>query len=462
MKSIIYLKSFLHENTSLLELIFPPNDKLEQHLKTISYVHYSYQYKCYYIRNSQKSKEQLTLDLNGLANTKHLIKKRLKEKRNQLMKNTSDCTTKEVITTPIVSIVIINEKCYLKLPIPYKQDWADYLIELGCIFEPKRRFWMIPGYMNKKNILNNYFKGQGCRLKIQVKYDKKIMIHKQKNHYKSDQEVQSFIKIMTLQGASKRTIDNYASQIKKLKDYYDGKPMCEISDDEIVDYLFFLREELSYSASAQNIVVSAVKRFLLALTERELNPHHIPRPLHKKTLPKVLEKNEITAILKQNVYIKHKCMLYLLYSTGIRCGELVNLKVEDINFDNKIILINKGKGDKSRIVSLPTKLKDLLLSYLRKERPNIYLFEGQKGGRYSTTSVQKVVKNAVLKAGIDKRVTPHMLRHSFATHLHDAGMDIRNIQMLLGHTSTKTTEIYTYISKRDISQLKSPLDDLDI
>jgi len=141
---------------------------------------------------------------------------------------------------------------------------------------------------------------------------------------------------------------------------------------------------------------------------------------------------------------------------------LVNLKVEDVNFDDNIIIINQGKGNKSRIVSLSEKLKGLLLRYLRNERPNIYFFEGQHGGKYSTSSVQKVIKGAALKAGIEKRVTPHMLRHSFATHLHDSEMDIRNIQKLLGHTSTKTTEIYTYISKRDISKLKSPLDDLDV
>jgi site-specific recombinase XerD len=111
---------------------------------------------------------------------------------------------------------------------------------------------------------------------------------------------------------------------------------------------------------------------------------------------------------------------------------------------------------------MPDKLKHLLLTYLRKEQPSIFVFEGQNGGKYSSTSVQRVVKNTVLKAGIDKRVTPHMLRHSYATHLHDSGMDIRNIQKLLGHSSTKTTEIYTYISKRDISKLKSPLDDLDV
>jgi len=441
----------MHETTSLLKLFFYANSKLEQRIKSLNYVYYSHQYKCYFMRHRDEYKHQLAHDLNGFAtiSTKHITKNPVGQ---------SD-SSKE---TPTVSIVIVNDKGYLKLPKIYSKNWVDFLHESGCIFEPKRRFWIITQYAKKKDAIKFYFKDQGCRLKIQIKTDQRIMMHHQRRHYKNDEEIQSFIKIMTLQGASQRTIANYASQIKKIKDYYDGKAMKEITDDEIVDYLFFIREELSYSHSSQNIVVSAVKRFILALTEREFNTFHIPRPIHKKALPKVLDKEEITALLKLNLYIKHKCMLYLMYSTGIRCGELISLKVEDLNFERKVIVINNGKGNKSRIVSLPNKLKDLLVNYLRKVRPNIYLFEGQKGGPYSTTSVQKVVKKAVLKAGIDKRVTPHMLRHSFATHLHDSGIDIRNIQTLLGHSSTKTTEIYTKISKRDISQLKSPLDDLDV
>ncbi|WP_430822873.1 site-specific tyrosine recombinase/integron integrase [Carboxylicivirga sp. N1Y90] len=333
---------------------------------------------------------------------------------------------------------------------------------MGSVFEAKRRFWIIPNYANNKEAIQQYFEKQGCKIKIKVKHDEKIFSHQQKSNYKEDKELQSFIKIMTLQGAGARTIDNYACQISKLKAYYPNKGVLEISNNEIIDYLFFLREELSYSTSAQNIAVSAIKRFLQAFGDHELTDIRIPRPKHKTALPKVLEKKEIETLLKLNIYPKHKCMLYLMYASGIRCGELINLKVEDVDFNKNVIVINKGKGNKSRIVGLSNKMRDLLLRYLRTEQPNIHFFEGLNGGRYSASSIRSVVKNAARKAGIDKRVTPHMLRHSFATHLHDSGMDIRNIQKLLGHSNTKTTEIYTQISNKDISRLKSPLDDLDI
>ncbi len=463
MKPAIFLNRFSHGATSLIKLFYYENETIEGLLKSLSYVYYSHQYRCYYLRDRLELIRKLRYDLrdNVYISDKYLNPEALltafKERQASPLNQNGHKATNSI---PIVRCVLANNKCYLQLP--HKQRWTIFLQELGCNFEPKRDVWLVPEYEKKMRTIKAYFYNQGCRFNEQARHNDKKAQHMKRQDYRNDKDIQDYIKILTLQGAGIRTIENYASQVKKLKDYYEGKPVNEISDEEIRDYLFFLREELSYSWSAQNIVVSAIKRYMLSLTEREINELLIPRPTTKKSLPKVLEKEEVEAILRQNIYIKHKCLLYMLYATGIRCGELINLKVEDIKFNNNVIEIKQGKGDKSRIVSMPDKLKYLLFAYLRKEQPSIFVFEGQNGGKYSSTSVQRVVKNTVLKAGIDKRVTPHMLRHSYATHLHDSGMDIRNIQKLLGHSSTKTTEIYTYISKRDISKLKSPLDDLDV
>ncbi|MBK3519923.1 site-specific tyrosine recombinase/integron integrase [Carboxylicivirga marina] len=463
MKPTIYLNRFKHGNTALIKLFSYENGMIEDALQALSYVYYSHHYRCYYIRDRPELIKKLRYELREHAyiSDKYINPETLQE----LYKQREALAIQGNENTPnnnrvLVRCIQANNNCYLQLP--HKHKWAVYLQELGCQYESKRRIWIVPEYEKKIRVLKRYFNGEGCRFLEQARHDDKKSHHLKRQDYKQDMDIQDYIKILTLQGASKRTIENYASQIKKLKDYYEGKPVSKISDEEIRDYLFFLREELSYSWSAQNIVVSAVKRYILSMTEREINELLIPRPVTKKTLPKVLEKEEIEAILRQNIFIKHKCLLYLLYATGIRCGELINLKVEDVKFDTHVIEIKKGKGDKGRIVSMPDKLKHLLLAYFRREKPSIFVFEGQNGGKYSPSSVQRVVRKAVVKAGIDKRVTPHMLRHSFATHLHDSGMDIRNIQKLLGHSSTKTTEIYTYISKRDISKLKSPLDDLDV
>ncbi len=457
------MNRFKHGTTALIKLFYYENDTVEEALQSLSFVYYSHHYRCYYIRDRQELIRKLRYELRACAyvSDKYINPEALQELfRQRGIASLNANNAKAFEGVPLVRCIYANNKCYLLLP--HKQKWTVFLLELGCQYEAKRHVWIVPEPEKKIGTLKRYFNHQGCQFKEEARHGDKKSQHLKRQDYKQDKEIQDFIKILTLQGAGKRTIENYACQIKKMKDYYEGRSVNEISDEEIRDYLFFLREELSYSWSSQNIVVSAVKRYMLALTEREVNELLIPRPVTKRSLPRVLEKEEVEAILRQKIFIKHKCMLYLLYATGIRCGELINLKVEDVKFDNNVIVIKRGKGDKSRIVSMPVRLKQLLLDYLRKEQPSIYVFEGQNGGKYSPSSVQRVVKNTVLKAGIDKRVTPHMLRHSFATHLHDSGMDIRNIQKLLGHRSTKTTEIYTYISKRDISKLKSPLDDLDV
>lgn len=465
MKPVIYLNGFSHKQTQLIKLFYYNNTELTQHLKSLDYIYYSHQYKCYYMRWTDNNISRLRKSINGMA---HISDKYLNQtpkfsspKRNDHRLEYSP-ELKQVVKVPLIQIELINEKAFIQLPKHSNPEWADFLKMNACFFESKRQLWITTRYENKKADILEYFNKQKCSIEISTKHDPKVIEHLKKRNYKRNEEIRAFIKVLTLQGASKRTIDNYASQVKKLKDYYDGKPIAEIDDGEIRDYLFFLREELSYSLSAQNIAVSAIKRYLLSLTERTVNSFQLPRPTGLRSLPKTLDKEEIIAILNQNMNIKHKCLLYLLYSTGMRCGEILNLKVEDVVFDNNVIIVKHGKGGKDRIVTLSDKIKDLLWTYLKLHRPIIYFFEGPNGGKYSASSVQKIVKKVVDKAGIDKRVTPHMFRHSYATHLHDSGMDIRNIQVLLGHSSTKTTEIYTYISKKDISKLKSPLDDLEL
>lgn len=464
-KPVVYLNEMWHNETRLMKLFFYADGVVENSLKALDYVYYSHQYECYYMRWTDGCFEKIRADLNDVANisTKHL---HYPSERNQTKQSSvalaHDFSKDVVSSKPQVSMVFTLDKMYIQLPVPFEKKWMALLSQQGGVFETRRQIWLFSRNENKKKILQDYFTNQGCQIIMDEKRDDQIVNRLVRQTYKEDSEIHAFIKAMTLQGACQRTIENYASQIKKLKEYYSGKAVCDISDDEIRDYMFFLRQELKYSPSSQNIVVSAIKRYLLAMTDRDFNPNHIPRPVKRKTLPRVIDKESVAAILKLDLNIKHKCILYLLYSTGMRCGELLNLKVEDVSFDNNVIVVKQGKGEKDRIVLLSEKIKGLLLEYLKEQKPNIYFFEGQKGGKYSATSVQKIVKRAAHRVGIEKKTTPHVLRHSFATHLHDSGIDIRHIQVLLGHTSTKTTEIYTHVSKRDIRKLKSPLDDLDL
>ncbi|MBW6498439.1 MAG: tyrosine-type recombinase/integrase [Bacteroidales bacterium] len=159
--------------------------------------------------------------------------------------------------------------------------------------------------------------------------------------------------------------------------------------------------------------------------------------------------------------IKHRAMLSLIYACGLRRSELLNLKPADVDSKRKLLIIRQAKGRKDRVAGLPESIIEMLREYYKEEKPKVWLFEGQeKGERYSATSLQKVLQNSVSKAGIKKPVSLHWLRHSFATHLLESGTDLRYIQELLGHKSSKTTEIYTHVSTKSLEKIKSPFDDL--
>ncbi len=186
--------------------------------------------------------------------------------------------------------------------------------------------------------------------------------------------------------------------------------------------------------------------------------YKIDRPRKDQRLPEVLSKEEIVNIIKHTNNIKHKCILSLLYSAGLRRGELINLKINDIDSKRMVIRVNKGKGNKDRITLLSTNVLCDLRTYFKEWKPKTYLFEGPNESQYSAKSIENILKNAAKKAGIKKRVTPHMLRHSFGTHLLEKGVDLRQIQVLMGHHSSKTTEIYTHVAVNTFAVIKNLLD----
>jgi site-specific recombinase XerD len=188
----------------------------------------------------------------------------------------------------------------------------------------------------------------------------------------------------------------------------------------------------------------------------------VERPEKEQTLPVVLSEQEVGAILRSISNLKHKCLLLVLYSAGLRIGELLKLELKDLDFDRKQIHLKSAKGKKDRITLLSDKTEAHLRQYLSLYQPQQYVFEGAPAKPYSLSSVREISWQACSRAGIDKKVTLHTFRHSFATHLLERGTDLRYIQTLLGHNSTKTTEIYTHISTRAMQQVKSPVEHLDI
>jgi len=186
--------------------------------------------------------------------------------------------------------------------------------------------------------------------------------------------------------------------------------------------------------------------------------YNITRPKKSQDLPNVLSKEEVKRIINSPKNIKHRAILTTIYSAGLRIGELTRLRVEDIRSDDGYIFVKDSKGKKDRHTVLSLQLLALLRRYYKKHRPSYWLFEGQDGGQYSAKSIQAIFRKAVKETNANAWSTPHTLRHSFATHLLQAGVNLRYIQNALGHNSSKTTEIYTRVININNKTLKSPLD----
>ncbi len=275
------------------------------------------------------------------------------------------------------------------------------------------------------------------------------------------QEIENFKKWMLSKRYSPNTIRVYSETLITFFDFFRDKTADEISNDDIVKFNneYILARKLS--ATYQNQFVNALKLFYKVKDNKKIDISLIHRPRPERKLPKVLSKEEVKSILEAHRNLKHRTMLSLIYACGLRQSELLNITFKDINRQRLTLHVYQSKGKKDRVVPLSPKILEMLEEYYKLYRPKVWLFEGQAPGTlYSGRSLQQVLKQALIKANIKKPVTLHWLRHSYATHLLESGTDLRYIQELLGHNSSKTTEIYTHVSTKSIEKIKSPFDDL--
>jgi integrase/recombinase XerD len=260
---------------------------------------------------------------------------------------------------------------------------------------------------------------------------------------------------------SESTIATYSDALKSFLVFFREKPTAEITNEDIIIYNNEHILKNNFSPSYQNQIVNSIKLFFKIIHDSKIDINKIHRPKRAKVLPNVLSKEEVKLILNAHSNLKHKMMLSMIYSCGLRRSELLNLKPADIDSKRNIVLLKNAKGKKDRIAPLSPKILEMLREYYIGYKPKTWLFEGQiSGEQYSEKSLQSILKQALQKVGIKKPVTLHWLRHSYATHLLESGTDLRYIQELLGHSSSKTTEIYTHVSTKSIQQIKSPFDDL--
>lgn len=261
---------------------------------------------------------------------------------------------------------------------------------------------------------------------------------------------------------SKSTKENYEAQFKAFLAFIHPKTAEAITEQDIHDYQIFLVSDRKASHSTQNQAINAIKFYLEQVRGGERRKYYIERPRKETKLPTVLSEDEIRSLLSETHYMKHKCILFLLYSAGLRMSELLALRECDIDRHRKLIYVRGGKGKKDRVTLLSAVAIQYLEEYLSLFKPEHWVFEGPDGGPYGATSVNSIIKRSAARAGIRKTVSAHTLRHSFATHLLEHGTDLRYIQSLLGHESSKTTERYTQVTKKGFESLVSPLDRISL
>lgn len=262
---------------------------------------------------------------------------------------------------------------------------------------------------------------------------------------------------LTVRRYSLNTINSYIRYNRELLNF-TGKNPDEIDNNDVTGFIYNKISEKNISTSTVQVIINAVKFFYGEILHKEF-PCEIQAPKKDKKLPVVLSKTEVMAILDSICNLKHKTILMLIYSAGLRINEAITIQIHDIDIERGLILIRAAKGRKDRTTILSEKFKLLLEAYIRTYKPGKWLFNGQRSGSHiSARSVQYIFSTALIRAGIIKNVTVHSLRHSFATHLLEQGVDIRFIQELLGHQSPNTTMIYTHVSTGKIRNIKSPLD----
>jgi integrase/recombinase XerD len=276
-----------------------------------------------------------------------------------------------------------------------------------------------------------------------------------------EEDIEKYRRWMEANRYSDSTILTYTSMMEKFLRFMSPKEAWECTSEDLIRMIneYILPNRLSYSF--QNQMISSVKKFYGNIYKSVIDPGKLDRPRSRHRLPNVLSKEDVKKIVTVLANEKHRVMLSLIYACGLRRSELLGLIPTDIERGRMLLRIRQSKGFKDRIVPLSERTIGMLNSYIEHYKPVNYLFEGQwPGEMYSASSLEKVLKNACKRAGLRKEVSLHWLRHSYATHLLESGTDIKFIQELLGHNSSRTTEIYLHITTKSLQKIRSPFDDL--
>lgn len=415
----IRVKRFHHRNMDCLGLYFTWDPEIKRLIKNIPGIKYTVTHSCWYLPDSEHAlsilfaafKDKVWLDIRSLKRTE------------QYTESTE---------------TILQDK-----PQRFKQPAALHEVE------------------NHSETKNNSTNPESLAVEV---FAEPVSVESQVHQLTATEAraiaLETMRKKLKLKNYSESTLRTYTEQFKLFLQFFPDSYPEELGESEIEHYLLHLIENRKLSVSTQNQAINAIKFYYEKILKQDRKVYDLERPMREKRLPEVLSQEEVMGIFEHAGNLKHRTMLMVLYASGLRRSELLNLRVGDIDFDRGVVLIRGGKGRKDRHSVMAHSLMPMVKEYLKEYKPKFWFFEGLNDERYSATSLQMILKRAVKKAGIHKNVRLHMLRHSFATHLLESGTATRYIQILLGHESPKTTEIYAKVTRFGLDKVVSPLDQL--
>jgi site-specific recombinase XerD len=364
---------------------------------------------------------------------------------------------------PVITIqnLIHNSEAVWGLFFKYDDKLIQEVKKLeGRKWSASKRCWYIPfSETSLEQVMKQFSKFAQLEVMEPDEKTRQLMRKLKVPKAKTQGYLNKFSQYLFGQRYSKSTINTYTYLIKDFLIYWEEKDLKDLNNRDVESYCENVLAKESYSISTHRQFVGALKKFMERFPEIRVEVLAINLPKNSFILPNVLSKEEIIHLLQATINLKHRTALAMLYSCGLRIGELLRLEIADIDFARRQVKISQSKGRKDRYVVLADSVVPLLKNYLNSVQPRKYLIEGEPGKPYSPESVRQFLHRSCKAAGIKKRVTPHTLRHSYATHLMESGIGQRYIQELLGHKSIKTTMIYTHVAKKSLTDVRSPLDD---
>ncbi len=366
---------------------------------------------------------------------------------------------------------------WLRAFVPYdKKGWIEVVRNIpGRKWDVVEKCWELPNVKDSYRILKEYVGMEYLKFEFEIVADipesfdvpKKKKSPKRLSNFEKLNQVQKdeIIKIeeqLILERLSHSTVKSYKHHLAALFYHYKKQTPQEITNEQVRNYLLHLIKVRNIAESTQNQIINAVKAYWERILKREKEWIEIPRPKKPLQLPNVLSTEEVIALIEVTENLKHKLILLLLYSAGLRRGEVLNLRKRDIHIKRRSIYVRRGKGKKDRYVVLAETVVSYLSKYLKQYSPTYWLFEGSTGGQLSGTSVHNIFTKSKIKSGINPFATVHTLRHSYTTHCLENGFNLKVVQEALGHESIKTTERYLHLTSDALRKVKSPLDFLNL